>query len=97
MLRIQDIKLKLKEDISAIKKEILKKLNIGEESLISYRIFKESIDARKKNDICFVYTVDVEVKDEQKVLKKLKNKNAIITPDIAYHYEIGRASCRERV
>ncbi len=86
MLRIQDIKLKLKEDISAIKKEILKKLNIGEESLISYRIFKESIDARKKNDICFVYTVDVEVKDEQKVLKKLKNKNAIITPDIAYHY-----------
>ena len=30
MLRIQDIKLKLKEDISAIKKEILKKLNIGE-------------------------------------------------------------------
>lgn len=86
MLRISDIKIKLKEDIIELKKEIIKKLNITEESLISYRIFKESIDARKKNDICFVYTVDVEVKDEQKVLKKLKHKNITVAPDIEYHY-----------
>lgn len=86
MLRIPNIKLSIKEDRTALKKEILNKLNIKEESLISYKLVKQSIDARKKNDISFVYTVDAELEDEQKVLKGIINKSITITPDRSYEY-----------
>lgn len=86
MLRISNIKLEIKKDRTALKKEVLNKLNITEEFLISYKVVKQSIDARKKNDICFVYTVDAEVVDEKKILHGLKNKSIIVSPDTSYHY-----------
>ena len=69
MLRISNIKLGIGEDVSLLKKLILKKLKIKENELIKYFIYKESIDARKRGKIDFVYTVDVELKNEGKVLK----------------------------
>lgn len=86
MLRIPNIKLSIKEDRTALKKQVLNKLNIREESLISYKVIKQSIDARKKNDISLVYTVDAEVEDEQKVLKGIINKSITIAPDKSYEY-----------
>jgi uncharacterized FAD-dependent dehydrogenase len=69
MLRISNLKLGIDEDISILKKLIIKKLKIKENDLIKYHIFKESIDARKRGRIDFVYTVDVELKNEEKILK----------------------------
>ena len=69
MLRISNIKLGIDEDISLLKKLILKKLKIKENELIKYFIYKESIDARKRGKIDFVYTIDVELKNEGKILK----------------------------
>ena len=68
MLRISNLKLGIDEDISILKKLIIKKLKIKENDLIKYHIFKESIDARKRGRIDFVYTVDVELKNEEKIL-----------------------------
>ncbi len=70
MLRVSNIKISIDEDKSKILKLVLNKLKIKENELIKYHIFKESIDARKKGKIDFVYTVDVELKNEQKLLKK---------------------------
>ena len=72
MLRVSNLKLGIDEDISLLKKLILKKLKIKENELIKYFIYKESIDARKRGRIDFVYTVDVEVKNENKILEKIK-------------------------
>ena len=47
MLRVSNLKLGIDEDISLLKKLILKKLKIKENELIKYFIYKESIDARK--------------------------------------------------
>ncbi len=69
MLRISNIKLGIDEDISLLKKLILKKLKIKENELIKYFIYKESIDARKRGKIDFVYTIDVELKNEGRILK----------------------------
>ena len=38
--------------------------------LFFYKINKKSIDARNKEDVRFIYEVDVEVLEESKVLKK---------------------------
>ena len=69
MLRVSNIKISINDDKSKILKLVMNKLKIKENELIKYHIFKESIDARKKGKIDFVYTVDVEVKNEQKLLK----------------------------
>lgn len=69
MLRVSNIKISIDEDPSIIEKLILKKLKIKSSDLVKYYIYKESIDARKGN-ISFVYTVDVQVKNEDKVLNK---------------------------
>ncbi|AFS79447.1 FAD-dependent dehydrogenase domain-containing protein [Gottschalkia acidurici 9a] len=81
MIRISQIKLSIDENISKLKSKIEKKLRVKSEEIISYTIFKESIDARK-GTINFVYTVDVDVINEEKILKK--NKDVSKTPDMSY-------------
>lgn len=85
MIRLSDIKLSIDQKKTDIKKAILKKLKIKEEELIHYKIYKESIDARK-DMVYFVYTVDVEVKNEEKLLKKIKDKKIIPSPDMTYKF-----------
>ncbi|HAU5070283.1 TPA: hypothetical protein L6814_001497 [Clostridioides difficile] len=78
MLRVSNVKLGIDKDISLLKDIVLKKLRIKEKNLIKYSIYKESIDARKKGKMEFVYSVDVEVKDENKILKsKIKDVTKI--------------------
>ena len=69
MLRVSNIKISIDEDPSIIEKLVIKKLKIKSNDLVKYYIYKESIDARKGN-INFVYTVDVQVKNEDKILNK---------------------------
>ena len=74
MLRISQIKTSIDEPVEKVKSLLLKKLKIQESDLIDYRIYKESIDARHRGEINFIYTVDVQIKNEAKLLKK-KIKN----------------------
>lgn len=85
MLRISNIKLKI-DDEKSIKKEILKKLKINQSELIRYQIAKKSIDARKKDQMYFVYTIDVELKNEEKIFNKMKKKGVNKTPKRQYEY-----------
>ncbi len=70
MLRISNIKIGIDDDKSKILEIVLNKLKVKENELTKYYIFKESIDARRKGKIDFVYTIDAQVKDENKILKK---------------------------
>ncbi len=82
MIRVRDIKLSIDEDIELLKNKIAKKLKISDQEIISYNIFKESIDARRVNEINYIYTVDVKVQNENKVLRK--NRNLVNSPDTKY-------------
>ncbi|MGL5714797.1 MAG: NAD(P)-binding protein, partial [Paraclostridium sp.] len=77
MLRVSNIKLDINEDLHKVKELVLKKLKVNEKELIDYHIYKESIDARKKGKVEFVYTVDVELKNESAILKKSKIKDVV--------------------
>src|SRR5690554_749879 len=70
MLRITGIKLGLDQDESVIPTEIAKKLRIDEKEIGTWNIWKKSVDARKKSNISFVYTVDFKVKNENDILRK---------------------------
>lgn len=75
MIQINQLKLDIHHKDTDLRRKILKVLHISEEQLISYTIRKQSIDARKKPTLFYVYTVDVEVKKENQVKKHCKNGN----------------------
>jgi uncharacterized FAD-dependent dehydrogenase len=96
MIRISNIKINIKEatthhkEIEMLRNKIISKLNIKASEPIDYKIFKKSIDARKKDTIYYIYTVDVQVPNEQKILRKYGHKGITITPDMTYkHVPLG--------
>lgn len=74
-IRINNIALSIDEDKSLLINKISKKLRIPKEEIKNYKIIKESLDARKKNDIKYVYCVEVEYVNEERLIKKLKDKD----------------------
>ena len=87
MIRVRQIEIPV-DAVSEerIKKEIARKLKIPVTSLLSYQIKKESIDARRKPDLFFVYEMDVQVKDEKSILKKNKGRDLLKTPNEDYQF-----------
>lgn len=63
MYRIHEIKLNMDEDKSKIPERILSKIGKPELIISDFRIVKESIDARDKGDIKFVYSVDFSIEN----------------------------------
>jgi uncharacterized FAD-dependent dehydrogenase len=87
MLRITELKLPLDHPASAIKTAILNRLGIDAEELITYTVFRQGHDARKRDAITLVYTLDVETKNEQAHLSRLKNDPQLsLTPETTYHF-----------
>ncbi|MGN0448606.1 MAG: NAD(P)/FAD-dependent oxidoreductase [Acutalibacteraceae bacterium] len=87
MIRINEIKMSLdstKEDLFSQCKKILK---IKDDQIKSLTIMRQSVDSRKKDNIFFCYTVDVDILcDEDKLLKRL-NSNKLQKVE-AYTYEM---------
>jgi uncharacterized protein len=78
-IRINNIILRIDEDREILIKKIAKKLKVSEEEVQNFKIIKESLDARKKNDIKYLYCVEVEHKNEKKIVNKLKDKDIKVT------------------
>lgn len=70
MIRVQDIKLSLDESKELLREKVAKKLKIKPADIKHLTIFKEAVDARKKEDIKLVYTVDIETTKDEKLLAK---------------------------
>lgn len=82
MIRINEIKVELNEKPDFIQL-ISKKLKVPTKNVLGYSIFKESIDARK-GSVKLVYTLDVELINEEKILAA--NRGLSKTPDMSYNY-----------
>ena len=86
MLRITDLKLPL-DHSDNLKYALLARLGISAEQLISYKIFRQGFDARKRNAVLLVYTVDVETINEQEIINLFADDPHIsLTPSCAYHF-----------
>ncbi len=87
MLRIPQLKLPIEHTEQDLKNAVKKELRLGEEDF-SYTIRKRSIDARKKQELHYVYAIDVAIqeKDEKKILKRAKGKYTE-APEETYRFE----------
>jgi uncharacterized FAD-dependent dehydrogenase len=87
MLRLTEIKLPLDHLPQAIAEAVIARLNIPADYLISCTIFRRAHDARRKSAIMLIYSLDVEVKNEAEILKRLaKDAHVQLTPDIDYRF-----------
>ena len=80
MLRIANIKLPLNGTDETALDAALKKLRVPRAAVLSFHISKKSVDARDKGDVHFVVAVDVQLKNEQAVLKNVKPGIASLLP-----------------
>jgi uncharacterized FAD-dependent dehydrogenase len=87
MLRLNEVQLPLDHPDDALHAAILGRLGIAAEEMLGYTIFRRSYDARKKSAVILTYTVDVELKDEGALLKRLAGDRTVApTPDTNYRF-----------
>ena len=87
MIRISQLKLPLDHTETMLEEKICQKLKIKREDLISWEIHRRSVDARKKPELFFVYTVDVKTSKDRKIenrLQKVNDKNIMLTEKKEY-------------
>ena len=85
MIRITQLKLPITHTEEQLHRKIAKMLRLGNQPF-TYEIRKQSLDARHKEDKKFVYTVDIKLDNESRVLKKVHDKNIMLTSEKKYHF-----------
>jgi len=87
MIRITELQLPLEHPADALRTAIVKRLKIKDTDLLDFTVFKRSYDARKKNsEINFVYIIDLQANNEEKILSRLADdKNIRPAPDTNYY------------
>ena len=87
MLRITELRLPLDHPKEDLRKSVLARLGVPSDDLLSFSVFRRAWDARKKSAIKLVYTVDAEVRDEARVLARLKDDRHVNpAPDTTYKF-----------
>ncbi len=79
MLKIDQIKLSVYDDEAKIKDMLAKKLRVNASQIKEYSILKKSVDARKKPEVFYVYSIiaSLSAEDEKRILSKVKKDNNI--------------------
>lgn len=87
MIRINELQLPLDHPADDLRKAIVQRLKIKDSDLLEFTVFKRSYDARKKNsEITFVYIIDLQVNNEEKILQRFADdKNIRPAPDTNYY------------
>lgn len=89
MIRLRQIKINVDDDsIDNIKRKCAKRLRVREEKIKELVIQEQSLDARKKPDLYFVYTIDVSIDDEINILSCLHDKDIFQAPLEKYMFDI---------
>ena len=87
MIRITELRLPIDHTPEQLESAICKQLGISAADLISFEVFKRSYDARKNSVLTFIYSLDVNVRDEKRVLEKNAHHPHIkVSPDTSYHF-----------
>ena len=89
MIRIGQLKIRTGHTKEELEKKIEHTLGVTKGDIQSIQIRKRSIDARKKPDIYYVYTIDVElvkVKKEKMILTRRRNKNLSEAREALYQF-----------
>ena len=86
MIQINSLKLPCGHSKEELEEKICKQLKISRSHLKSWKILRQSIDARKKPELFFVYLIEAEVDNERTIVKKLHNPSIVIASGQTYTF-----------
>ncbi len=89
MLRITQIKIPVNDTGAELKDRLCRVLKIEKDRLLSWRIARKSIEARRHEPLSYVYTIYAEIKNEAAYLRKNRNKNISAYKEIQYQFPKG--------
>lgn len=84
MIRINNVKLQLGFTEADVKSVIKKTLKTDKE--FEYIFFKLSLDDRRRNQVKYIASIDVDVPNPEKLLKRLHNNNVMLTNATQYRF-----------
>jgi len=87
MIRVTQLKLPLGHTPEALKAALLKRLKLPAAELRGFSIFKRGHDARNRQAVTYIYSLDVEVADEAALLGRFaRDPDIRPAPDMAYKF-----------
>lgn len=95
MIRIHEIKLPVAHTEEDVRRKAAKLLRVELSAFLRFTILRRSIDARMKPELYVVYTVEVEVAGEERVLKNARAKKGQIQTGIWKPYSFPVSGERE--
>lgn len=84
MIKISQIKLPVVHTEADLKNKIIKKLKLTTKTKFSYEIIKKSLDARKKPELYYTYTVSVVIDNETAIVKKCRDNSVVLYNETRY-------------
>ena len=84
MIRINNVKLQLGFTEADVRSVIKKTLKTDKE--FEYIFFKLSLDDRRRNQVKYIASIDVDVPNPEKLLKRLHNNNVMLTNTAQYRF-----------
>ena len=84
MIRIHQLKLPVGCSEKDIIIRIARELRVPESDIESFLVVRRSIDARRRDNIQYIYILDVKLKNEKQVLSKRASKDIFKTPEEKY-------------
>lgn len=89
MIRVRQVKVSINNNtIEELKHKTATKLKIKKEDIKSLEILKKSIDARDKNNIYYIYEVEIKVINEEKILNKNASYDIYLSSNEEYKINI---------
>jgi len=87
VLRLSELRLELDHTEDDLEQAVLRCLRVPREQLISHQMVKQSIDARRRDRIRIIYSVDVQVRSEKALLRRRSADRRIRrSPDESYRF-----------
>lgn len=86
MIRLQQIKCPVHHDRKYLEHKICRTLGISANRLLSWQIMRRSIDARKKPELYYIYTVDCTVSAEKDLKKKADGRTILLHEETRYQF-----------
>ncbi len=84
MILVRNLRIDIGQSEDRLKAKAAREMRVPVWTIKSLKITKRSLDARKKNDIHWLYSVAVETDNEDKVLAKSKSKNLALYEETEY-------------
>ena len=87
MLRLSELRLPLDHPEAALRPAILARLGIPDQALVGFTVVRRGHDARQPMAIRLVYSLDLELRDEAAVLRRLAgDPNLRLAPNTGYRF-----------